>query len=132
MASANLDLARSIFAAWERGDYSSADWADPDIELVFAGPVEDRYSGRRGMAAGWRSFLGAWEEFRVEAEEYRELDDERVLVLAHFEGRGRTSGVDVSRMLTRGASVMRVRRGRVTRLVLYTDRERAFADTGSE
>ena len=53
-------------------------------------------------------------------------------MLAHFEGRGRTSGVDVSRMLTRGASVMRVRRGRVTRLVLYTDRERAFADTGSE
>ena len=67
----------------------------------------------------------------MEAEEYLELDDERVLVLAHFEGRGKTSGVDVSRMLTRGASVICVREGRVTRLVLYTDRERAFADTRS-
>lgn len=130
MGSANVDLALSIFADWERGDYRSADWADPDVELVFAGPAEDRWVGRRGMATGWRSFLGAWEGFRVEAEEYRALDDDRVLVLAHFEGRGKTSGVEVSRMLTRGAAIVWFRDGRVTRLVLYTDRERAFADAG--
>src|SRR5947209_5012599 len=26
------------------------------------------------MADGWREFLSAWKEFRVEADEYRELD----------------------------------------------------------
>jgi ketosteroid isomerase-like protein len=33
--SANLDLVRSTFAAWERGDCSSAERADPEIESVF-------------------------------------------------------------------------------------------------
>jgi hypothetical protein len=32
----------------------------------------------------------------VEAEEYVELDDERVLVLCHFDARGKTSGLDIS------------------------------------
>ena len=30
-----VDLVRSIFAAWERGDHSSAERVDPEIEWVF-------------------------------------------------------------------------------------------------
>jgi hypothetical protein len=61
MVSANLDLVRSIFVAWERGDFRETDWADPEIEHVFAdGPNPGSFTGMAGMADGWREFLGAW------------------------------------------------------------------------
>jgi len=131
VASANLDLVRSIYAAWERGDYSSVEWAHPEIELVFTdGPAPGSFRGLTGLADGWRGFLDAWEEWRVEADEYRELDDERVLVLVHAGGRGKASGLEVGQLGGHGANLFHVRGGQVTRLVLYMDHERALADLG--
>jgi ketosteroid isomerase-like protein len=77
--SANLDLVRSIYAAWERGDYGSVEWAHPEIEFVIAdGPAPGRWTGLAGLARGDRTILDAWEDLRTEAEEYRALDGERV------------------------------------------------------
>jgi ketosteroid isomerase-like protein len=123
---------RSIHANWQRGDYSSpADWADPEIEFVWAdGPSPGTWTGVAGMAGTWRDFLGAWEDFRVEPNEYRELDDERVLVLVRFSGRAKTSGMELGEMQTKNAGLWHIRDGNATRVVLYWDRERAFADLG--
>ena len=129
--SQNLNLMRSIFVAWERGNFGETDWADPEIEHVFAdGPNPGSFTGMAGMAEGWREFLGAWENYGVVADEYRELDDERVLVFHHRTGRGKASGMELGQMRTQGATLWRVRDGRMTRLVIYWDRERAFADLG--
>jgi ketosteroid isomerase-like protein len=128
VASANQDLVRSIYAEWERGDFSATpDWVDADVELVVAGGPEP--SSKVGLAAipGVEDFLKLWENLRFDAEEYRELDQERVLVLSRMRGRGKGSGAEVDQ---RRASLFHVRSGKVTRLVLYWDRERAFADLG--
>jgi ketosteroid isomerase-like protein len=131
MASANVDLVRSIYAAWERGDYGSTNWADPEIEFVVAdGPAPSGWTGLAGLAAGTRDFMSAWEDFRIEADEYRELDGERVLVLLHYSGRGRTSGLELGQMRSKGAGMVHVLDGKVTRFVTYFDRERAFAELG--
>jgi ketosteroid isomerase-like protein len=129
--SPNLDLVRSVVAAWERGDFSSLDWAHPDIEYVFAdGPDPGTWRGHAEMAEAWRAWARAWEGVRAEAEDYRELDDERVLVLVRFGGRGKRSGLELGRMGANGANLFHVRDGKVTRYVLYWDRDRALADLG--
>jgi ketosteroid isomerase-like protein len=99
MASATLDFVRSVFAAWERGDFSSVDWAHPEIEFVIAdGPEPGSWRGLAGMAEGFGQMVRGTEQFRTPADEYRELDDERVLVFHHVGGRGKTSGWNSGRL----------------------------------
>ena len=130
-SSANLDLVRSIYAAWECGDFSSSEWAHPEAEIVLVDGLEPgRWTGWVAAREVFDSFLSTWEDYRVEVEEFRELDDERVLVLARRSGRGKLSGLKLEQMRTGWASVFHVRGGKVTRFVLYTDRDRALADLG--
>jgi ketosteroid isomerase-like protein len=128
--SANLDLVRSIYADWERGDFSRADWADPEIEYVVAeGPAPDVFPGLGRMARYIRGVLSDMADGRNTAEEYRELDDGRIFVLDRLTGRGRSSGLQGEAV---GARVFEISDGRVTRIVVYLDRDRALADLGLE
>jgi ketosteroid isomerase-like protein len=130
--SENLDLVRSIYTAWERGDWGhTAEWGHPEMEWVTVdGLSPGGVTGLKAMAEAWRDWLADWDGFRAEAEEYRELDGGRVLVVHHFGGRGKTSGLDVGQTTSKGACLFHLADGKVTKLVLYTVRDRAFADLG--
>ena len=131
MTSANIDLVRSIYAAWERGDYRAAGWAHPEIEFVIGdGPSPSRQRGVAAMGEAWQDVLSVWRDYRSVAEGYRELDDGSVLVPTAFSARGRTSNIQVRQVLARGASVMHLHDGKVTKLAIYFNRERALADLG--
>jgi ketosteroid isomerase-like protein len=134
VASENVELVRSISAAWERGDWSSTEWAHPEIEwqVTRDGPVPREGTGIAELAEAWREFLGAWEGYRTVPDEFRELDGERVLVLIHVSGRGKTSGVNLEQMQATGANLFHIRNGKVTKLIAYFDRANALADLGIE
>jgi ketosteroid isomerase-like protein len=131
MSQENVEIVRSIYAAWERGDFSATEWLHPEIEFAMVGgPSPGTWTGLAGMAEATHEFLSAWENLRAEPEEYRELDGERVLVLIHHRGRGKTSGLELGQIQAKNAALFHVRDGKVTRFVAYWDRERALADLG--
>jgi ketosteroid isomerase-like protein len=131
MASANLDLARSIYSNWERGDFSSTAWADPEIEYVIVdGPAPGSWKGLTALEEAGLGVLRAWKDLRVEAEAFRELDNERVFVLTRLSGRGKTSDLELGQMRAKGLDLLHIRDGKVIRFVLYWDRARAFTDIG--
>ena len=129
--SANVDLVKSIYAAWEKGDFSSSAWADPEIEFVMLGGLTTgKWNGVEEMAEAWGEMLRAWENLRAVPDEFRELDDDRVLVLLRNQGRGRGSGIDVEEISVKAANVFTIGDGKVTSLTLYWDRDRAISDLG--
>ena len=129
--SSNVELVKSIFAEWEMGNWSSADWADPEIDFeMIGGLVEGRWTGIEAMGRAWGSMVSAWEDLKAVPEEFRELEDGRVLVLLGNTGRGKGSGIEISGISVKAANVFTIREGKVTRLALYWERDRALGDLG--
>jgi hypothetical protein len=131
MNGGNLEVVRSIYAGWARGDFGSVHWAHPDIEFVYVGgpePTEAR--GIEEMASVWREWLRDWEGFRAEPVEYRVIDERRILVLVRNAGRGRRSGLEFRERSV--GNYFELDDGLVTKLIVYLDGARALADLGFE
>src|SRR6478609_9698267 len=104
MSEENVDLVRSIYEDWERGDFGSAEWADTNIEYLLPdGPEPGGGKGLAGIAETHRNWLSAWGDWRVAAEEFVSIDSERVLVPLCFTARGKRSGVDIGEAFGQGA-----------------------------
>jgi ketosteroid isomerase-like protein len=127
MTHSNLDLVRSIYRDWERGDFSRVDWAHPEISFAVFDPFEYESQGLGAMDSTWQDWLAAWDEYRVELEQLREVSEDCILSLVRASGRTGGSGATVQHQ---SANIFRVSNGRVIRLALYADRDRAFADLG--
>jgi hypothetical protein len=121
---------RSIYLDWERGDFTRDDRADPAMELVRPESLDcGALTGREASPGGWREWLGAWKDFRAEAHDCRALDSERALVFERMRGVGRLSGATTD---TKTVNLFHIRGGKVVRLVLYSNCDRALADLGLE
>jgi hypothetical protein len=129
--SRNVDFVRSIYKDWERGQFDLLGWAHAEIEFVVVdGPQPMRLRGLRAMLQHWREFLRAWDGSGIAVDEYRQLDEHRVLVLVHAgHDRAGASGLEPQRSdADGGAQVFDIRDATVTRLATYFERERALSD----
>jgi ketosteroid isomerase-like protein len=126
MAPGNADLIRPIYEEWGRGNWQPRfevyhphmEWGWSDEFPGLAGVYDDR----RDPNPRLHSWLSEWEHWRVEADDYLELDD-HVVVLASYHGRGKGSGVEIHQQ---GAHVFELRDGKVVRLEIFADREKAI------
>jgi ketosteroid isomerase-like protein len=131
MSQENVKIVREAFESFLGGDREkTAQLVDPEVE--FHGTVGGLQEGQ--MAHGQSEIdqmfesedLEAWEERRLEPEEFIDAGD-NVVVLLHEYRRGKGSGVELE---TETAVVVAVTGGRVVRIQGYMDREAALEAVG--
>jgi ketosteroid isomerase-like protein len=125
----NVDLVRRL--------YESLGGPDPERSLAFFHPDIEFDARRRPDGKVWHGvdgvrqamieWTGAWEDWELEAEDYRDADPESVLVLWREQGRGKGSGAQMSQ---RGANLFTVRDGRIVRVELYLSQQDALKAVG--
>src|SRR6185369_9996376 len=63
----NVEIVRSIYDDWARGDFSQGDAFHPDVEFDMTDwPGGGSARGVEGMRRAWMESLRAWEDFRAE------------------------------------------------------------------
>ena len=131
MSQENVEIVREAFEAFLGGDQEkTAQLVDPALE--FHGTIGGLQEGQiaHGQSEIDQTFesedLEAWEERRLEPEEFLDAGDD-VVVLLHEYRRGKGSGVELE---TETAVVVTVSGGRVVRIQGYMDRAAALAAVG--
>ena len=134
MSRETVELVRWLIDAFNTRDlerfasklHADVEWIPALITRAEAGPESEF----RGVEGFWRWIAAtdeAMSEFKVEAEAYRDLGDNRVLLLGRVVGRGRASGAEVRAEL---GQVFTVRDGQLVSYRGYLDRQDALEAVG--
>jgi uncharacterized protein len=125
MSQENVKLVREVFAAYERGDLSTAmSYYEPDV--VFSPAEEPPIHGRDAVIEYLQRWEEPWDDYEAEGEEFIDAGDS-VVVTFHAKGRGRASGIEVD---ARSYQVYSLHNGKLARMDEYTDRREALQAAG--
>jgi ketosteroid isomerase-like protein len=119
----NVRLAKELFERWNSGEHTvNPELVDRDIELQ--SPLSSThvapYHGYAGIAERVAEVEGQFDVWRLEVDDVRELDDERVLVTGVVHTRGRGSDIEVQQPLE---WLLTFRAGRLLRYEAFADEE---------
>jgi hypothetical protein len=93
----------------------------------FVGDMSGPFRGPEGFLDGWREWLNAWDEFRIETQEVIAAGEGRVLVLARLGGTLRGTDVTVSQD---GGGIWTVANGQVIAIEHFLDQDQARRAAG--
>ena len=126
----DLEVIRVVYSRWERGDFTSSEAFADDYVWKAVDAIEGgEYAGFGEVTPAWRTWLQAWDDFRVEAEEVVVGSEGRYLVTQVFRGKGKVSGLESEE---RSACVVTMRDGLIARMEGYWDRDAALEAAGIE
>ena len=128
--SANADLVRRGYEAWNRGDVEGVlTFLDPEIEWhgYTHLPESGALTGRDEVREWLERFLDAWDQLDIDVTELIESGDQ-VVALVRFQGRGKGSGVQVEGGAD--AHVWTVRDGKIAAVKLYQGTSEALQAIG--
>jgi ketosteroid isomerase-like protein len=127
----NVEIVRRIYASWAHGDLrAAAALLDPrTVFETFMPDSSERVVCRspEEIEGFMREWFAQWRDYRILGDEFHDAGSDKVLVLGRQAGIGRQSGVEVEGP---HHSVWTFENGRVVRLVVETDRQRALEAAG--
>jgi ketosteroid isomerase-like protein len=118
MSQENIETGMRAVAAFNNRDIDAVpDFYSPDAEMRDLANAPDQAAALEGIAAireAWTLWTGAFDEFRVDIEEWTDAGD-AVIAAAHWQGRGKASGLSID---ARQFDLFEFRKGRVVRATL--------------
>jgi ketosteroid isomerase-like protein len=130
MSEENVELAKRVIDAFNRRDADAIfECVNPDIEWFPAVPVSfggGALRGRAGIESYLRDVSDTREEYLVLSQDFRDIDQDQVLVLSRVEGRGAGSGRFDAAM----GQIFDIRDGKISRVRTYLDHREALKAVG--
>jgi ketosteroid isomerase-like protein len=131
MSQENVEIARHVNAAFNRGDVEAAlSWYAPDAELRDLQSAPDQplsVKGTEEMLKVWVAWTGAFDDFRAEVDEYIDAGDV-VIASTRWWGHGKESGLMID---NRQYDSFAFETGKIVSVVLgYRSRTEALAAAG--
>jgi uncharacterized protein len=128
MPEANIEIVSGLIDAWNRRDLQAALAAmHPQCE-VRGVEARETLRGHEGVAAGFREWFEAFDEFTIEPENFI-ADGDRVLVPMRQRARGKGSGLEIEQ---RFYQLFTMRDGLVVRFEEYSEEADAWNALGKE
>jgi ketosteroid isomerase-like protein len=128
MSQENAEVVRKLFAALGREDFPAALQLF-DRGVLWSTTEGGEYHGIEGVTDSYVEWMEPWKEHDLEAEEFIDCGDDRVLAVIQITARGEHSGIEIDQ---RFFHLYTVREGKISRMIEYVDRASALEAAGAK